>query len=279
MTAALRNELLKMFARKRTYIGFGAFVVVQCAILFLLQLPKAKRAFQQLLENNSYVFEEYYSGLTLAVLIIMFTVAMLGVLYLALVGGDIVSKEVEDGTMRMIMSRPISRLRLLWVKWVACAIYTFVLILFIGMTSLLAGVIYRSGLGKLFVFAPLEQIFAVYGMREGLWRYGQAICFLGLSLQVVSGMAFMFSCFNMKPAAATIVTLSVMFLDFVLHNIPYFVSFKKWFISYHTACWLRTFQPDVMWWGITESLLYLAALTLSFWVIGAMYFCSRDFKA
>ena len=279
MSAALRNELLKLFARKRTYIGFGAFVVVQCAILFLLQLPKAKRAFRQLLENMSYAFDDYYSGLTLAVLIIMFTVALLGVLYLALVAGDVVSKEVEDGTMRMILSRPISRLRLLWVKWVACALYTFVLILFIGLTSLAAGVIYRGGLGKLFVFAPLEQLFAVFGTGEGLWRYWRAICFLGLSLQVVSGMAFMFSCFNMKPAAATIVTLSVMFLDFVLHNIPYFVSIKKWFISYHTACWLRTFQPEVMWWGIAESVLYLAALTLSFWVIGAMYFCARDFKA
>ena len=49
----LRHELLKLFARKRTYIGFGAFVVVQITILLLLQMPKARRAFRHLLEKHS----------------------------------------------------------------------------------------------------------------------------------------------------------------------------------------------------------------------------------
>lgn len=277
--AQLRNELLKLFARKRTYIGFGAFVFVQAAILLLLQLPKAKQAFRQLLESNGYGFEEYYSGLTLGLLIILFTVGLLGALYLALVSGDVVAKEVEEGTMRMILSRPISRLRVLTLKFVACAIYSFVLIVFIGVTSLLAGVLYRSGLGKLFVFAPQEQLFALFDTSEGLWRFVRAICFMGVSLQVVSTLAFMFSCFKMKPAAATILSLSVLFVDFVLRNIPYFAGFQHLFITYHTACWVRTFNDIVPWWGIVQSLIYLAALNLSFWVVGAMSFCSRDFKA
>jgi len=277
--AQLRNELLKLFARKRTYIGFGAFLFVQVAILLLLQLPKAKRAFQQLLESNGYGFEEYYSGLTLGLLIILFTVGMLGALYLALVSGDVVAKEVEEGTMRMILSRPVSRLRVLTVKFLACAIYSFVLLAFIGMTSLLAGVIYRGGLGKLFVYAPHEQLFALFDTREGLWRFVRGVGFMGISLQVVSTLAFMFSCFQMKPAAATILSLSVLFVDLVLRNIPYFAGFQQWFITYHTACWVRTFNDIVPWWSIVQSLIYLGALNLTFLVVGAMSFCSRDFKA
>ena len=38
---------------------------------------------------------------------VMWTVFLLGGLYLALVvAGDVMSKEVEDGTMRMILCRP-----------------------------------------------------------------------------------------------------------------------------------------------------------------------------
>jgi ABC-2 type transport system permease protein len=89
----------------------------------------------------------------------------------------------------------------------------------------------------------------------------------------------MFSCFKVKPAAATILTLSVMFVDFVLRSIPYFASFQKYFISYHTACWVRTYFDVVPWWSIIESLLYLTALGATFWIIGAMAFCARDFKS
>jgi len=277
--AQLRNELLKLFARKRTYIGFGAFLFVQVTILLLLQLPKAKRAFRHLLETNGYAFEEYYSGLTLGLLIILFTIGLLGALYLALVAGDMVAKEVEEGTMRMTLARPVSRLQVLALKAVACVLYTFVLVVFIGVTSLLAGVIYRGGLGKLFLMAPPEHVFALFDTGEGLWRYARGVFFMGLSLQVISSLGLMLSCFKMKPAAATIVTLSVLFVDFVLRNVPYFASFEQWFVTYHTACWVRTFHDIVPWWSIAQSLVYLAALNLSFWVIGAMSFCSRDFKA
>ncbi len=277
--AQLRSELMKLLARKRTHIGFGAFVMVQLLILCLLQLPKAKRAFTHLLESNGYISQHYYSGLTFALLIIIFTYSLLGPLYIALVSGDMVSKEVEDGTMRMILSRPISRLRLLVIKWLACSIYTFVLMVFLGLTSLAAGVIFRHGLGGLFVFVPQEQVFSVFEPLEGLWRYGRSLIVIGLVAQIVAAIAFMFSCFNMKPSAATILTLSVMFVDYVLRNIPYFSGFQKYFISYHVACWSRTFMDVVPWWSIAESLLYLTGLGFTFWIIGATVFCTRDLKS
>jgi ABC-2 type transport system permease protein len=275
----LRSELIKLLARKRTHIGFGVFVGAQVLILCLLQLPKARRAFAHLLESNGYLAQRYYSGLTLAVLIIVFTLVLLGPLYIALVGGDMVAKEVEDGTMRMILSRPISRLRLLAIKWLACALYTFLLMIFLGTTSLLAGTISRGGLGGLFVFVPHEGLFSVFGTAEGLWRYARSVVVIGLVTQTVAAIAFMFSCFNMKPAAATILTLSVTSVDFVLRNIPYFSGFQRYFITYHLGCWVRTYFEIVPWWSIAESLVYLGALSVTCWIIGAMAFCARDFKS
>ena len=43
----LRGELWKLFARKRTYIGFGAFFVLEGVILILFQLPKVQRSWRQ----------------------------------------------------------------------------------------------------------------------------------------------------------------------------------------------------------------------------------------
>jgi len=271
-------ELWKMFARRRTYIGFGAFMVMQVAVLAAFQLPKAQQAAARPLERLGYTFADYYQGLTLAVLIIVFTFVLLGVIYVTLVAGDIVAKEVEDGTMRLVLSRPISRLRLLLIKWLACCIYTITLVVFLGVSALVMATAYRGGLGNLFVFVPEEKIFSVFDTWTGLLRYTRAVGFLALVTLTFSSLAFMFSCFRMKPAAATILALSVFFVDFLLRNFPYFKDYEWYFVTYHTASWARTFRDPTPWNELAESLLILLALNVTFFIIAAVHFAQRDLK-
>jgi len=270
------HELFKLFARKRSYIGFGAFFLLQITLLFCLQLPKPKQEISQLLTRNGLMFDEYYQGLTLAIVIIAFTFTLLGALYVALVGGDIVAKEVEDGTMRMVLCRPISRLRLLTIKMAACVVYTILLVLFLGVTALLISTIYRGGLGKLFIYISEENLFAFYDTAPGLWRYARSVMCLAYSTIVIASLAFMFSCFNVKPAAATILTLSFFMGDLVLQNLPYFQSIRHYFVTYHFGFWVRTYHDPVPWHAIGISVVYLTALTQTFWLIGVARFCTRD---
>lgn len=274
----LRGELTKLFARKRTYIGFGAFLAIEALVLFLLQLPKPKAHFRRLLEESGYGFDQYFSGLTLGLLILMWTTFLLGALYLALVAGDVVSKEIEDGTMRMTLCRPISRGRVITLKYAACVIYTFALVAFIGGTALLAGIAYR-GIGGLFAYAPLDKIFALYEFAPGLARYAASIPLLALGLLSITSLGFMFSCFKMKPAAATIVTLSLMFLDSIFRNIPYFESLRPYFITAHMATWLNVFVTYIPWPRMLEDYAYLLALDATFLLVGLANFCRRDFKS
>ncbi len=274
----LRNELRKLFARKRTYIGFGAFLLMEGVILFMINLPKPRAHFQHMIEQNGYTFEQYFSGLTLGLLMVMWTSLLLGALFLALVAGDVVSKEVEEGTLRMMLCRPVSRGRLLALKYTASVIYTFALIFFIGLTALVAGFCYR-GLGGLFVFAPMEKIFALHEFGPGLVRYLCALPLLALSLTTITSLAFLFSCFDMKPAAATIVTLSIVFLDSIFRNIPYFESLQPYFITTHISAWLQIFTTYIPWWRMVEDYAYLLAFDASCVVIALAVFERRDFKS
>ncbi len=275
----LGHELYKLFARKRTYIGFGAFLLLQSAILALLQHPRAKGQVADLLGRNGLGFEEHYMGLTLAIVIIAFSFTFLGGLYVALVAGDIVAKEVEDGTMRMVLARPVGRVRLLLVKLAACAIYTVTLVLFLGATALLFATAYRGGLGKLFIFIAEEDLFAFYNTSEGLWRYTRSVLCLAYGTLTIASLAFMFSCFKMKPAAATILTLTVFFIDVVLTNLPYFRDLRSYFMSYHIGFWIRTYHEYPPWPAIGRSVLVLAGLMTTFAAIGITHFCVRDLKS
>ena len=274
----LSNELKKMFARKRTHIGFGAFLLVEMLILFLVHLPKPRAHFRHLIEENGYGFEHYFSGLTVALLMLMWTTFLIGALYLALVAGDVVSKEVEEGTLRMMLCRPVSRGRIIALKYISCVVYTFALIFFIGATTLAAGVCYK-GLGGLFVYAPLEKIVALHETVPGLERYFAALPLLALSLTSVTSLGFMLSCFNMKPATATIMTLSVIFLDSIFRNIPSFESLQPYFLTTHMSAWLQIFVAYVPWWRLVEDYAYLLALDATIVTVAFAVFQQRDFKA
>src|SRR4029453_6136617 len=120
-------------------------------------------------------FDEYFSGQTLALIVLLVTF-LLTMLYLALVGGDVVAKEVEEGTLRMTLCRPISRVRLLLVKYSACVNYTYALILFLGASALLMGLA-KEGTGGLFVVAPEQRIMAFFPEAEGYARYAAGLFF------------------------------------------------------------------------------------------------------
>lgn len=270
-------ELRKLFGRKRTYIGFGAFIVVELLILILLQLRGSQNFFRRLIEGAGFGFEYYFSGLTLAFLIFVLSF-LLTMLYLALVGGDIVSKEVEDGIMRMVLCRPVSRVRVLLVKYLACVIYTFALVFFIGTSALIAGLIHRGG-GGLFVWAPENKVFALYGPGEGLLRFYAGVFFYALSFLSITTLGFALSCCNMKPAAATIVTLSVFVVDFIFHHAPYFESIKDWFITKNMTAWTNVFVETVPVMSMVEDYAYLLGINGTLLVLGVMIFQSRDFKS
>jgi ABC-2 type transport system permease protein len=272
------GELVKMFARKRTWIGFGAFLALEALVLMLSQTEKAKRGFRAFLESHGAMFEEYFGGLTLAFNMMALTVALLGAIFVALVSGDIVSKEVEDGTMRMTLSRPVSRLRVLGVKFLASLLYCFVLIVFIGVTALLTGIAWQ-GLGSLCALIPEEKLLAFYPPGEGLGRYFAAMPCFGLSFCTIVSLAFMFSCCNMKPASATIVSLAILFVDRILDFWPQFASFKAWFMTSHMVTWLNVFRSPVPWGRMAEDYLYLFGLDATFVLVGCAIFLRRDLKS
>lgn len=274
----LLGELQKMFARKRTYIGFAIFLLVEILLLIGLQTSLAQRAFRRTLERAGYGFEEYFSGLTLAFEMLRWSILLLGALYLALVAGDVVSKEVEEGTMRMVLCRPVARVRLLLVKYLSCVIYTFTLIFFIGISALITATLWR-GTGGMFVVSPVEHIFALFDFSTGLQRYLFALLLLSLTLLSVTSLGFLLSCCNMKPAAATIIALSILFVDMVFRNVPYFEDYRNWFITTHMATWLNAFASQIPTIQIVQDLALLFGVNATLVIAGMAVFQGRDFKS
>src|SRR5438067_1873070 len=176
----LRNELWKLFGKKRTYIGFGAFLLAQNAMLLCFRFTRWQADLERMLAGNGYLAQQYVSALTVALMMLVPQVLLLMPLYAALVGGDLVAKEAEDGTLRMILSRPISRLRLLLVKWLAGIIFSAVLVMVLGGTALIFARFWFPWRGMFISWPPLN-IFSLVGPGEGFRLYLCSQAFMTLN--------------------------------------------------------------------------------------------------
>ena len=123
------------------------------------------------------------------------------------------------------------------------------------------------------------QIFSVLSAGEGLQLFVTAHLFLAVNACTMLSLSFMFSCFNMKPAAATILALSVLLLNLVMEAMPFFEEYKEYALTHHFRCWLLVFSKPIPTAQMAMSLCYLFAANATAFIIGAAHFHLRDIKS
>ncbi len=275
----LRGELRKLFARPRTWMGYGAFLAMEALILTVYKLEASQERMRGMVERNGLEFSTYYSSLTITFMIMLLSMFILGSIYFALVAGDIVAKENEDGNLRMVFARPISRFRLLLVKYTAVCLYTFSFVFFVGVSGYAMAVAAVGWEGGMFVIEPKMKVFAAYpDWWEGASRLALSAAGIGISMITLSSIAFMFSCFKIKPAAATIITLTILFIDMILQGFPFFKPYESYFITWRMSAWVFFVEQHLSWPKIIESYAFLMGLNVSLFTIGWLAFQTRDFK-
>ena len=275
----LGGELRKLFSRRRTYIGYFVFIVFEAVVLLVFQLEKSKEGFGELMGQNGLAFEDYFSSLTITYMVMGLSMFLLGAIYFALVSGDIVAKESEDGNLRLVLSRPVSRLRVLLLRYAAVLVYTVSFVFFVGVSGYLMSVMALGWDGGLFVWNYKMKVYAFYPeWADGAWRLLLAAALLGVSMCTLSSVGFMFSCMKIKPAAATIWALSILFVDFVLQEFPFFKPYEQFFVTFRMSNWVYALENHLSWAKLGESYAFLGGLNVTLFVIGWMAFQMRDFK-
>src|SRR5882757_6711599 len=113
MWKLLQIELFKIFRRPRTYIPFAAIA----AMIFIIQLGlkfDGQSYMELLMSSLSDTFNMPYSLMLngyLVAFVILNTLLIQVPLLVALVAGDTVAGEANMGTLRLLVTRPVSRTR------------------------------------------------------------------------------------------------------------------------------------------------------------------------
>lgn len=268
-------ELLKIFKKWRTYIGFIAIGILIPLIEFVLYFSG-----QGIIENTTKRLEQdfilvgnLFNGWFVTHLIMNSLWIHIPFL-ICLVAGDVLAGEASAGTYRILLIRPVSRNKILISKYIATLIYTLSLVFFLAFISLGLGLL-LLGTGDLLIFKDGLLILP----QDELWfRFFLSFLFACYAMCVVSTLAFLFSSLVENSIGPIIGTMAVIIFFFIIGNLPYdfFITLKPYLFTTYLDVWTLVFDEKIDWSLILKHILILSIYMLSLFLPTYLLFRKKD---
>ncbi len=124
MWKLLQIELFKIFKRPRTYISFAAITALIGIIQLGLKVDGNSYVAFMLRDLSAFNIEGNVLNGYLVCFIILQLLLIHVPLLITLVSADLISGEANMGTLRLLLTKPISRTEVVLAKFLAATIYT-----------------------------------------------------------------------------------------------------------------------------------------------------------
>lgn len=251
------NELLKIATKIRSYIGVGALTLLILIVLFAMKVDGKSyvgfvtASFEQTLSFNGKIL----NGNLIAFIILQMLIVHVPLL-IALVTGDLISGEEATGSIRMLVTKPISRSGIVLSKWFAATIYTLLMTLWLGFLCLFVAK-WMFGSGDLIVLNSGSLL--ILSESDLAWRFGLSLGVAFLSLWTVATLSMTFSAFAKNSVGPIVATMAVIILFTLIGtlDVSVFDSVKPFMFTTHMAAWRIVFEDPFPVYEIVESVVVL----------------------
>jgi ABC-2 type transport system permease protein len=275
MLMFIRIELYKIFTRKRSYIGFGAILVIISLTFMAVQWEgqQVLNLFTQGITKSFNLQGNLVNGYTVSYLVMNFLWVHIPLL-IVIVTGDLLSGEANSGTLRVILTRPVSRFQLVTAKFKAGMIYSFVMVLFLALLSFGGGLL-LFGKGDLVVMGGTLNIFP---KEDIIWRFGMAYLFAFLSMATITSLSILLSAMANNSLGPILSTMAVIIILTLISSIGFHVFdlMKPFIFTTYLNTWQKFFSFDVKWNEIIRNAVVLLGHIILFYWITLIYFKRKD---
>jgi ABC-2 type transport system permease protein len=251
------NEFIKILAKPRSYLGIGALMLLIGIILFAMKADGSSfisfvtSSFEQTLSFNGNIL----NGNLIAFIILQMLIVHIPLL-VALVTGDLISGEAAMGTVRMLATKPISRTNIVLSKFIAGAVYTLILTIWLGFLALIVAK-WIFGTGDLIVLNSDGLV--ILKSDDIMWRYGLSFLVAYLALLTISTLSICLSAFAENSIGPIVSTMAIIILFTIIGSldVSVFDNIKPYLFTTHMASWRSFFEDPVPWGRIQESIIIL----------------------
>lgn len=222
MLSLLQLELYKIAKRPRTYIAFVAIAAI--VLVFQMAFIADGESYMNLmLQNVKDNFEiepsKAINGYFMCYIILNTLLVQVPIL-VALIAGDAISGEANMGTLRLMLTKPVSRTTILLVKFAAAFIFTLMLLLWMAIVALFLSM-YLFGIDDMLIFRVRgeESLILQITKDDVLWRYFAAFAYAAVALTVIASLAILLSVFSDNSIGPIITTVCIVIFFTIVSNL------------------------------------------------------------
>lgn len=274
MLTLISIELYKIFRKWRSYIGFIAITSLILLVETAMYFEGSGFLNAQLRGLDSFVFTgNLLNGYLIAYFVMGALVIHIPFL-ITLVAGDLLAGEATAGTYRMLITRPLSRFKLVTAKFLSGLIYTFLLIVWLAGLSLGIG-LFIFGSGELIV---VQKSIIIFAKDDIIWRFILAYGFATLSMSVVAALAFLFSSLVENAIGPIITTMAIVIVFIILSaiNIDFFRNLRPYLFTTYMMDWRLFFDNPLDKEEIVKAVLFLFAHVAGLYFLTLFLFKRKD---
>lgn len=165
------------------------------------------------------------SGLLIPIIALTAEVTMFLPLAIGMLCGDAIAGEAHTGTLRYVLTVPVSRTRLLLTKFVALAVGAAIGVLVVAGTGALAGSL-LLGTGPMLSFSGTEFAYA-----DMLGRVALVSLYVWTGLVALAAIGLLVSTLTEQPIAVTVVVVVLTSLMWILGNLPQLDWLHPWLLT------------------------------------------------
>jgi ABC-2 type transport system permease protein len=262
----LASELRLVLRRRRNIAGVAVLAAVPVLIAVAVKSTASRPGsdapdfFRSITENGLFVS---LAALTLELGIFL-------PLAIAAVSGDAVAGEANLGTLRYLLTVPVSRARLLAVKYAAIVIVAFIATFVVTIVGMAIGLALFGG-GDLTTLSGTQISFVA-----GLGRVALASTYLACALASLGAVGLFVSTLTEQPIAATIVTVLFSAASFVLDSIPQVAWMHPYLLTHHWMAFGDLLRAPILWHGVLQGLYVAASYAVIFFLAAWARFAGKD---
>ena len=278
MLSWIRTELFKMARRPRSYIGLGAIAALVLLIEFAMYVDGEDylKFILQQLESYFTIEGNVLNGYTVCFVILQTLILQMPLL-VALITGDALSGEAALGTLRFMLSTPVTRTGLVLAKYLAGSVYVAVLLLFLGVLALY-GSMALFGSGDLIILKSESLI--ILKVADIHWRFLTAFLLAFVSLSVIAALSMMLSAFSNNSIGPIVMSMAIVIVFTIIGSLefPLFDSIRPFLFTSYMTVWRDMFDDPLNTTGIFRSVVILVLHIAAFLSVAIYHLNKKDIQ-
>lgn len=260
----LRSELGLIIGRRRNQVGIVVLASVPILIAVALRVSSGGRG------DGGGLLALANNGIFVALTALGVEIALFLPLAVAVLAGDALAGEANQGTLRYLLTVPVERTRLLVVKYAALVIGTGIGVLVVAGTGVIVG-------GVLLGLGPTTLLSGdTIGVGDALARLALAGAYLTAGLAALAAIGLFISTLTEQPIAATIATTVVATAMWITDAIPQLDWLHPWLLVNRWSAFADAFREPVFWDTMRVGLLVDLGYIVVFAALAWARFSNKD---